>query len=325
MSRVTRELVVRGAILTGLAIALVVGVEPRIDRAPRLTTAELSRARSIRVIDDRFPADVRDIVVLHDGIEWVLDLGSTLVPAREDRVTSLLRALEAARATRTVTSRESQFDSFGLGDRAIRLTIDGERLSVRIAVGDDADQRASFYARVEPDGPVVVADGGAAFFARQPAMFWAYLRVFPESVRRSDIIAASAWAVDPTGAVRSWDAYRDDRDRWVTGDAFGDEGQRVMEEWAAVVADLVGEAFVIGDADEIVGDPVAAIGLELSDGRSYRMSLRIDGVPAGASTAATDAAWIVVDGPGLPSERFAIAGYRIGAATVRRIFTGVTD
>ncbi|TVQ19857.1 MAG: DUF4340 domain-containing protein [Spirochaetaceae bacterium] len=327
MSELTRKLIVRGAIVVALAITLMVGLEPGADRIEPLVSTDLGWVRELRVTDERNPHDVRNIVVFHDGVEWVLDLGDSLVPAREDRVVAFLRAVAGARARRTVTSRESEFASFGVGDQSIRVTVDGERAPVRIAIGDDADPPGSFYARIEPDGRVVVADGGAAFFVRQPAVFWAYLRVFPESVRRSDIVAVSAWALDADGTIRRSRAYRDESDTWrVSGEGLRDEPVRVVNEWTAALADLVGAAFVIAETDESAGDPVAGLTYELSDGRSYGLSLRIPGLGSVADAAVyPDLAWITATGPGLPSERFAIAGYRIGIATVQRLFPGLID
>ncbi len=327
MSGPARRLIVRGAILIALATTLMIGLEPRTDRIEPLVSVDLARVRELRVTDDRNPQNVRDIVVFHDGVEWVLDLGASIVPAREDRVVAFLRAVAGSRERRTVTNRESEFASFGLGDRSIRVIVVGDRAPVRIAIGDDAEPPGSFYARVEPDGAVVVADGGAAFFVRQPAVFWAYLRVFPESVRPNEIIAVSAWALDADGTIRRSRAYRDDSELWrVSGDGVGDEPERVVNEWTAALADLVGAAFVIADTDEPADDPVAGLSYELSDGRSYGLSLRIAGLGSVAEAVVDpDLAWITATGPSLPSERFAVAGYRIGMATAQRLFPGLID
>ena len=268
------------------------------------------------------------VTLLRTAESWVIDEGGRQYPARSDRIQSLLSEIVASRLVRRITGNESLWTDFGVtGETGTRLTLQsaspGGAEQVRtVTWGDYAAEPGLSYLRLGQSPEVYVSDGELAFYLQQPASYWGYLRVFPEDVFFSDVIAMSS-SVDVQLGEDEWlsGSYVLERegadDLWVSRNHAGtvelldrDAVVRLLRE----AVDLVGTDFsrdVRFSALPVVG----TIGIALSDGREFSIEIleSADGFVCRAA------------GPALPGDPFGGLTYELTTAKVRRLFPVLSE
>lgn len=236
---------------------------------------------------------------------WELVVNGARYPAREDRIEPFLDELSAARIVRTVTH-----DSPEIVDAAPE---GGGRLLRLVTAGGEAE--LLFFDTDEPGGllsvrrgeAVVLARAAVGFYLRQPASFWAYLRLLPESAVPADVIRLE---VEETVLRRELVAGEE---RWIA--VSGSDTVPVAEDaafdLARAVVDLVGNGFYGGEWLPDL-EPVLLVRVELADGRRFSVEIRRDGELMVARPS----------GPALPGAAYGGLLYTIAPESVRRLVPG---
>lgn len=278
------------------------------------------------------------VTLLRVAESWVIDEGGRQYPARADRIQALLDEIVASRLVRRITENESLWTDFGVTDETgTQLTLQsatpGGAEQVRTVVwGGSAAEPGLSYLRLGQSSDVYASDGELAFYLQQPASYWAYLRVFPEDVFFSNVIAISSsldvqlgederlsvsYVLERDGAD---DAAQGADDLWVSRDHAGTTGAAELLDPDAVVrllreaADLVGTDFsrdVRFSAPAVVG----TIELALSDGREFSVEILQSG----------DGFVCRAAGPSLPGDPFGGIAYELTVAKVRRLFPALSE
>ena len=268
------------------------------------------------------------VTLLRAAESWVIDEGERQYPARPDRIQSLLNEVVASRLVRRITGNESLWTDFEVTDETgTRLTLQsatsGGAEQVRTVMwGGSAAEPGLSYLRLGQSPDVYVSDGELGFYLQQPASYWGYLRVFPEDVFFSDVIAMSSF-VDVQLGEDEWlsGSYVLERegadDLWVSRNHAGtvelldrDAVVRLLREGV----DLVGTDFS-RDGRFSALPVVGTIGIALSDGREFSIEIleSADGFVCRAA------------GPALPGDPFGGLTYELTTAKVRRLFPVLSE
>ncbi len=262
-----------------------------------VNTADVVR---IRLSGDR---DEVDLVRMET---WELVIDGMRLPARFDRVELFLEGLDRSRMTRRVTEDRELHDRFGLGAETGRtVTIETVDQTIAYVVGDPVEQTGFVYAREADSDLVRVVQSNVDFYLRQSSAFWAYLRLFPEDARPTDMIRAR-FSGD---LVQDFEVVRDVTDGWLLRmDGRDHEPSRpAVERFASQVVDLVGNGFFVGDFERL--HPVAELGFSLADGRAFSVEIKGDDETLVARPS----------GPRLPGDPYGGLLYTISDTTLGRI------
>ncbi len=252
---------------------------------------------------------------------WELLVEDGRYPARDDRIEPFLSEIGSAQIIRAVTDDPSLHADFGLTEAlARRVVIGADEGDVDVLFGSPGDRPDTIYARDPEDAVVVLARAALDFYLRQPASFWAYLRLFPEDVVGSRIVRVGLRlgeggmpaSVDP--GYDELELVRDARERWFlatrsgTVEASGVEVARFTRN----LADLVGDGFYEGPVTDLVR--VVSITFTVSDGREF------------SADVFTDGEIIVVnpDGGGLPGDPYGGLFYTLNPEKLPRIIPRAT-
>jgi hypothetical protein len=313
MSTRIRLLVLVGAnivLLATLVIGVVVRREGRDGSEPLLTVS----ASDIATVS--LAAGETEAVLERARGGWEIVSADGRFPARSDRVEPFLRELAEARLVRIVTERSELHPEFGVdeaGGRVVRLeSADGA--STFVFGQPDAAGRG-LYARRAGEERVYLSDSEVDFYLDRGELFWAYLRIFPESARPGEVVRMSAavTASDGVPSSRELELVLDATDggeRWFVG-RQGDRTPAVTEsvqELARGIVDMVGSGYYVGEWGALT--PAGRVAFDLADGRSFRAAIR-------------DAGGVYVirpDGPAVPGEPYGGLRYTISESTYRGLF-----
>ncbi|MFW6291424.1 MAG: DUF4340 domain-containing protein [Spirochaetota bacterium] len=263
-----------------LLIVLLVGLlGPRSVPADRpLTRAALGSAESVIIDADEA------IVLVRSESGWKLALDDERYPARQDRIEPFIEEIESGRVIREVTDDSDLHADFGVSEAlSRRVTIDAVSGAVELLFGSTGDQAGTIYVREPGDTTVILARSAVDFYLRQPASFWAYLRVFPEDVVAADVVrirlrlerAALPAGVDP--GYTDLELVRDADRRWYLATESGTTTASEVEvaRYARDLADLVGDGFYEGLPENLA--PVGRLWFSVSDGREFSADILTDG------------------------------------------------
>jgi len=261
------------------------------------------------------------VTLLQVAESWVIDEGERQYPARSDRIQSFVSEMVASRLVRRITGNENLWPDFGVTDEGgtlLKLT------STTVLWGSAASEPGLSYLRLGAAPDVYASDGELGFYLRQPVSYWSYLRVFPEDVRVSDVIALSssadadlgdgerlsvAYALERAGANDGW-VFRNPASTSVDTESLsGGAVAGLIRE----VVDLVGvDISRVGGAAPL--PVVGSIEMVLADGRDFGVELlqSANGFVCRAS------------GPWLPGDPFGGLEYELSPAKVRRLFPAVS-
>ena len=243
---------------------------------------------------------------------WDVVVDARAYPAREDRVDELVDELGRARIVRRVTDDPRLHDEFGVDEaRGRTLAVEHDGGESRLVFGDEVP--GAIYLRRSGRETVWLARTALDFHLDRGAVYYAFLRLFPESARPQEVVRLSVvTAADDYELVRR---PGENGERWgiVAAStrlevAGGTADEEVAASLARTVVDLVGSGFYGGDA--WVSLPVVArVSFDLADGRSFAVEIRDEG------------GFLVARprGPALPGEAYEGLTYTLDPATVRRV------
>ncbi len=295
------RVVLLGVVNVVLLVTLVVGAV--VTRRPRPLDEPLLAVE---------PADVGRVSFVSRGFSmergasgWALSLDGGVYPARDDRVGELLDELAGARIVRRVADDPAVFEELGVADdQGTLVTVEAGGAESRFVFGDEEPD--GVYVRRGSSQSVWLARGALGFYLEQGAVYWALLRLFPESARPADAVRVSVEspAEDYDITLQPGAAG----ERWVVAA----EGSRVQSDRAAslvrTAVDLVGSGFYGGGAwDEL--PQVARVSFVLADGRSFVVEVRDEG----------DLLVARPRGPSLPGAPYDSLTYTIEPQVVRRL------
>ncbi|MFW5689218.1 MAG: DUF4340 domain-containing protein [Spirochaetota bacterium] len=263
-----------------------------------------------------------DVVLERTTDRWEIVTESGRFPARADRVGPFLDELANARVLRTVTERSDVHADLGVDDAEGRLVrIEAGGAESTFIFGAPAQPGDAIHVRRAGSDRVVIADAAVDFYFGQPASFWAYLRVFPESVRPGEIVRLRVEAyVAPDVEAEVPEAYeatvsgQGEEQVWrLRLGSAGDAEQAPASEsrirgLARALADLVGNGFYAGEQWSDLPE-AAVLEFDLADGRSFTAQVRASG----------DEFVVEAAGPALPGEEYGGLRYTIPSATYRRL------
>jgi len=262
------------------------------------------------------------VTLLQAAQSWVIDEGERQYPARADRIQSFVSEMAASRLVRRITGNESLWPDFGVTDEAGTLL---KLKSATVLWGSPASEPGLSYLRLGAAPDVYASDGELGFYLRQPVSYWSYLRVFPEDVGLSEVIALSssadadlgegerlsvAYALERAGANDGW-VFRSPAGTSVDAEPLSSDAVvRLIRE----VVDLVGVDFS-RDGGVAPLPVVGSIEMVLSDGREFGVELLQSAI--GFVCRAS--------GPGLPGDPFGGVLYELTPAKVRRLFPALSE
>ena len=324
----THRIQIYAVVLTALVVLFAIGavLDPRRGRSPRPLFPGLEEA-SVQQVEISSVAGT----MIRRVQSWVIDEGGREYPARSDRIESLLSEIVASRVVRRITGNENLWPDFGVTDEAgtrlmLKSGTSGGTEQVRAVVwGGYAAEPGLSYLRLGQSPDVYASDGELQFYLQQSLSYWSYLRVFPEDMRFSDVIALSSSVELQFGdGERLSSSYVLEReaagDLWVSrnpagaaGDAGPLDGETVIRLLREVV-DLVGTDFS-RDEGFFALPVVGTIEIALSDGRDYLVEIleSADGFVCRAA------------GPALPGDPFGGLAYELTDAKVRRLFPVLSE
>jgi len=336
-----RRIRLYAVVLAVLVVLFVIGaiLGPQRGRSPGAVFPGLEEAAVQQV---EISSGTISVTVRRQAQSWVIDEGGRQYPARSDRLESFLNEIVASRLVRQITANESLWADFGVTDEegsrlALRSGASGGSDELRMTVwGDSAAEPGLSYLRFDEAPDVYASDGELQFYLRQPVSYWSYLRVLPENVGYSDVIALSSsvdvqlgenerlsasYVLDREVAGQSAvDVAQGAEDLWVSRDPAGTTGATEPLDGDAVVrllrevVDLVGSDFSL----ETRSAPLPVVGtieVALSDGREYSVEIlqSADGFICQAA------------GRALPGDPFGGLVYELTAAKVRRLFPELSE
>ena len=289
-----------------LAVSLVVGVHAMRGRLGGEEPLLAVDARNATAVVLETPGRGRGAPLrMEKAGGWELVVNGARYPAREDRVEPFLEELGAARIVRTVTRDSPQVaDAAAEGEgRLLRLVTPGGQAELFFL---DTDHPGDLLS-VRRGDAVVLARAALGFYLRQPASFWAYLRLLPESAVPANVIRLE---VAETVLRRELVAGEE---RWlaVAGTDTAPVAEDAAFDLARAVVDLVGNGFYGGDGFPDL-EPLLLARVELADGRSFSVDLRRDGELIVARPS----------GPALPGAAYGGLLYTIAPESVRRLVPG---
>ena len=338
----THRIRLYAVVLAALVVLFVIGaiLGPQRGRSPGAVFPGLEEAAVQQV---EISSGTISVTVRRQAQSWVIDEGGRQYPARSDRLESFLNEIVASRLVRRITANESLWPDFGVTDEegsrlALRSGASGGSDELRVTVwGDSAAEPGLSYLRLDEAPDVYASDGELQFYLRQPVSYWSYLRVLPEDVSHSDVIALSSsvdvqlgenerlsasYVLDRevAGQSAAEDMAQGAEDLWVSRDRAGTTGATEPLDGGAVVrllrevVDLVGSGF----SREARSAPLPVVGtieVALSDGREYSVEIleSADGFVCQAA------------GPALPGDPFGGLVYELAAAKVRRLFPELSE
>lgn len=303
-----RRIVVLATANALLAAALVVGaIVERENEAldEPLIAGELSDV-------GRVSFETRGMALERTPQAWDVVVDDRSYPAREDRVSELVDELARARIVRRVTEEPALHEQFGVDDAGGRLlTVEHGGGESRLVFGDAV--QGAIYVRHAGRDTVWLARAALDFHLDRGAVYYALLRLFPETARPQEVVRLSvATAAEEYELVRRpgesgerWEIGAEGAGQGVAGTTADGE---VAASLARTVADLVGSGFYAGDAWD--GLPVVArVSFDLADGRSFAVEIRDEG---GMFVARPR-------GPALPGEAYGGLTYTLEPDTLRRV------
>ncbi len=210
-----------------------------------------------------------------DSARYRIALEDRAIPARRERVGSLLEVLLALDRSSLVTENPDRHESLRVspGETPFargydyRLTLTGQSIGQReIFVGVSVES-PHVYVRVADEDRVYRNRDRLSFYLDQKPVYWAELRVFADATPIDEIERMTLTEVDGTREVtlmRSTDA------RLRFQRAGEDEPDYAAnEELVRRVLSLEGAGFI----DEVVSDPSWHIEIHLDDGRTVEASV----------------------------------------------------
>ncbi|MEE8440315.1 MAG: DUF4340 domain-containing protein [Spirochaetia bacterium] len=321
----THRIRLYAVVLTALVVLLAIGaiLDPRRGRSPRPLFPGLEET-SVQQVEISSVAGT----MIRRVQSWVIDEGGREYPARSDRIESLLSEIVASRVVRRVTGNESLWPDFGVTEEAgtrlmLKSGTSGGTEQVRTVVwGGYAAEPGLSYLRLGQSSDVYASDGELHFYLQQPLSYWSYLRVLPEDMGFSDVVAlSSSVELQLSDGERLSSSYVLERegagDLWVSRNPAGAAGpldgetvKRLLRE----VVDLVGTDFSRDEGFSAL-PVVGTIEIALSDGRDYSVEIleSADGFVCRAA------------GPALPGDPFGGLAYELTDAKVRRLFPVLSE
>lgn len=246
---------------------------------------------------------------------WEIVDGEKRYPARSDRIEPFLAELAEARVTRFVTGRPGRHAELGVAEeQSDRIDLTAGTARVGVFVGEERDGEL-LVRRVGSDD-VVATRARIGFYLDQTESFWAYLRLFPESARPTELVRASIMLPGEPALVAS--RTGPDATEWRIergGAPAVDDSLPAarLDELARDLVDLVGVQFYHGSVESL--PIVARISFGLADGRTFAVTVSTDGESLVA----------VPDGPDLPGARFGGIAYTIAEERLRRLVSPATE
>jgi len=271
---------------------------------------------------DRVVIDAQSVISIaraEGGWDLLVDDGR--YPARYDRIEPFVDEVESGRVVREVTDDPALHEDFGVTEAlARRVVIETGPGAVELLFGTSGDRADSIYVREPGEDSVVLARAAVDFYLRQPASFWAYLRVFPEDVVAATIVRVGlrtgpgAIAIIGDPGYTGLELVRDPEERWVLSTDAGaaEAAQLEGDRLARNLADLVGDGFYEGPVAGFI--PVAGLAFSASDGREFSADILTDGNI------------MIVDpaGPGLPGSRYGGLRYTLAPEKLARLVPRAT-
>lgn len=268
------------------------------------------------------------IMLRRDGADWSIVEDQWTLPARADRIDSLLEEVGQSTLVRKVTGNPDLWARFNVTDGAgvvlaLEFETAGSDTPDTIVWGGGASEPGLSYIRFSDTPEVYATDARLTFYLQQPRTYWSYLRVLPESVVATDIISVRGDADISVGAGeelsgsyalhRTVGAEPGAPESWIADGVQGTLDPDAVNRLMRDIADLVGADFAPGESVDAPG--AGAITITLSDAREFTIDI----------DERTGAFVCRASGPELPGDAYGGLTYTLRPATVRQLFPRVED
>ena len=277
-----RRVIWLAAVLGVLLLTYIVGVLaiPHPGASAREPLVPGFRTEEIEAITIEGPSGQIDLE--RQGDSWSVILDGDRYPARDDRINVLLDSIASAQIVRSVTNRSEAYDDLGLGESGVDVTFSTGDVATHLRVGGSSTNYGGSYVVLEDREEVYAIDKELGFYFGQPYSYFAYLRMFPEDLYGSGIVALSVDVnlVEQPDVTRSYSysltfQESDGSETWLLNYDGGEVAADVsaVDSLLRATADLVGSGFY-RDVDPLTLPVVGTVSFTVSDGREYRYEVR---------------------------------------------------
>ncbi|MDR3200842.1 MAG: DUF4340 domain-containing protein [Spirochaetales bacterium] len=206
---------------------------------------------------------------------WTVLINDKPFPAAAAKAGRFFELLDEASLSPAVTENSGNWGRFGLEDTAEkRVSISGASGEAEILLGKEDEAGRGQYIRFAGSSAVYLVSQSFSYYAERDSAYWSELRIFPASLKASDIAAIQA-----SGKDVSYSLYRDRRPEGLAWIAEGspdknlDQGK--TDSLAASVSQIAAKSFAADAESSSAGldSPDVVITLTASNQTRYELRL----------------------------------------------------
>ncbi len=139
----------------------------------------------------------RQIKIEKESDTWFIHIENKKFPASEQKVNNFLENLLTVGTKRFVTGNTDMYDELYLRQGAKHITLydEGDETIEKVVLGVDQELQTE-YIKTSVSDKVFVSDSELAFYVRQDSAYWSKLTLFPQELKKAEIMKVKITARD---------------------------------------------------------------------------------------------------------------------------------
>ena len=243
-----RKIITLSIILGVLVIGYVLGivfsperVEKRRSNVPVLTGIQKDKVWKIKVKSKN-----GEIVIAKNSNGWALSIDNKPFPADKDKIGRFIEAMTKVKKSKIITNNPDNWKNFDLtkdtAKRFILYNKDNKVIS-DLYVGKEGLGGKGLYVRSAKSNEVIQTDTSSiSYYLNTKGDFWSYLKIFPKTIKKSDIIKISIkkdTVFDKTDKVKqlSYTLFKGDSKKTPVWQVEGNNTFKIDDEKIGVLID----------------------------------------------------------------------------------------
>lgn len=189
-----RKLITLSIILSVLVVGYVLGivfsperVEKRRANVPLLTGIEKDKVWKIKV-----KSKDGELVIAKNSNGWSLSINNEAFPADKGKIERFIDALKKVKKSKIITNNPDNWKNFNVTKDTAKRFILYDKKNKEISdlyIGKEGLGGKGFYVRSATSNEVIQTDSSSiSYYLNTKDDFWSYLKVFPENIKKADII-----------------------------------------------------------------------------------------------------------------------------------------